>query len=65
LGNQGSASLSSLPHDGNLAVLQEIGLQMMAQLKNNTVKPGFAIDARLKVGSALNEFAKGRGSVIN
>ena len=55
LGNQGSASLSSLPHDGYLALLQEIGLQRTARSN---------IGASLKVGSALNEFAKGRGFVI-
>lgn len=74
LDNQGSGSLSSPPHDGNLAVLQEIGLQRKTQNKDKdakrAVKPkkncasASDIGARLKVGSALNDFAKGRGFVI-
>lgn len=75
LDDQVSASLSSPQHDSNLAVLQEIGHQRTAQLDNKKKKPAAVkpkknsaspsdIGARLKVGSALKEFAKGRGFVI-
>ena len=73
--DQDSAALPSLPHDRNLAVLQEIGIARK-QPKKNEVKQPRRIDAkktsaspsdigaRLRVGSALKEFAKGRGFVI-